>query len=45
MDHYLFHSKGHPGQPRHGANYYWLMALLILVPALAYMSWKLVLTS
>jgi hypothetical protein len=39
MDRYLFHKKGRPGQPHHGASYYWLMAALILVPAVAYMLW------
>ncbi|XQU77450.1 hypothetical protein EPAKOI_005231 (plasmid) [Cupriavidus sp. H18C2] len=41
MDHYLFHSRGRPGQPHHGANYYWLMAALLLIPALAYVAWEL----
>lgn len=41
MDRYLSHSKGRPRQPHHGANYYWAMAGLILVPALVYVAYEL----
>lgn len=42
MDRHLFHSKGRPRQPHHRASYYWLMAGLILLPALAYVGYELV---
>lgn len=42
MDRYLSHSKGRSRQPYQRANYYWFMAGLILVPALAYVAYELV---
>jgi len=39
MKYVLFHQPGHPEQPLHGAKYYWLVALMVLVAGLLYLAW------